>query len=70
MLYETLWDDNTIRSEYKCSPSMSLVLNCLEHDITNVLNCFKVNSLKTNLVKLQFMVLSKKKSFYLYFFQI
>ena len=38
-------DDNTL---YKSSPSLSVVLNCLEHDITSVLNWFKVNSLKAN----------------------
>ena len=38
-------DDNTL---YKSSPSLSVVLNCLEHDITIALNWFKVNSLKAN----------------------
>ena len=38
-------DDNTL---YKSSPSLSAVLNCLEHDITIVLNWFKVCSLKSN----------------------
>ena len=36
-------DDNTL---YKSSPSLSVVLNCLEHDITIVLNWFKINPLK------------------------
>ena len=38
-------DVNTL---YKSSPSLSVVLNCLEDDITIVLNCFKVDSLKAD----------------------
>ena len=38
-------DDNTL---HKSSLGWSVVLNCFEHDITNVLNRFKVNSLKAN----------------------
>ena len=38
-------DDNSL---YKSSPSLSIVLNCLQHDITIVLNWFKVNSLKAD----------------------
>ena len=53
-------DDNTL---YKSSPSLSVVLNCLEHDITIVLNWFKINSLKANSKKIQFMVLGRKKRF-------
>ena len=53
-------DDNTL---YKSSPSLSVVLNCLEYDITIVLNWFKVNSLKANLEKFQLMDLGGKKSF-------
>ena len=33
---------------YKSSPSVLIVLNCLEHNIEIALNCFKVNSLKPN----------------------
>ena len=33
---------------YKSSPNLLVVLNCLEHNIAIVLNCFKVNSLKAN----------------------
>ena len=51
-------DDNTL---YKSSPSLSVVLNCLEHDITNVLNWFKVNSLKANPKTFRFAVLGGKK---------
>ena len=52
-------DDNTL---YKSSPRLSVVLNCLEQDITIVLNWFKVNALKSNLKKIQFMVLGGKKT--------
>ena len=52
-------DDNT---SYKSSPRLSVVLNCLEQDITIVLNWFKVNALKSNLKKIQFMVLGGKKT--------
>ena len=51
-------DDYTF---YKSSPSLSVVLNCLEHGITFVLNWCKVNSLKANSPKFQFTVLSGKK---------
>ena len=44
-------DDNTL---YKSSPSLSVVLNCLEHDTTIIINWFKVNSLKANPPKLWF----------------
>ena len=53
-------DNNAL---YKSSPSLSVVLNCLEHDITMVLNWFIVSSLKANPQKFQFMVLGGKKSF-------
>ena len=53
-------DDNTL---YKSSPNLSVVLNCLEHDILIVLNWFKVNSLKANPQKFQLMVLGGKISF-------
>ena len=53
-------DENTL---YKSSPSLMVVLNCLEYDITIVLNWFKVNSLKANPKKFQFMVLGGKKRF-------
>ena len=51
-------DDNTL---YKSSSSLSVVFNCLEHDIAIVLNLFKVNSLKANPRKFQFMFLGGKK---------
>ena len=40
---------NFTDTSYKSSPSLLVVLNCLEHDILKiVLNWFKVNSLKAN----------------------
>ena len=51
-------DNNTL---YKPSANLSVVLNCLEHDISIVLKWFKVNSLKANPQKIQFMVLGRKK---------
>ena len=53
-------NDNTL---YESSPSVSVVLSCLEYDVTIVLNWFKVNSLKANLKKFQFIVLTEKKGF-------
>ena len=53
-------DDNTL---YKSSPSLSVVLNCLEHDTTIALNWFKINPLKAHPPKIQFLVLGGKKSF-------
>ena len=52
-------DDNIL---CKSSPNLSVVLICLEHYITIVLNWFKVESLKANFKNL-FMVLGRKKSF-------
>ena len=48
---------------HKSIPSLSVVLNCLEHDITIALKLFKVNLLKANPHKFQFMLLSRKKVF-------
>ena len=53
-------DGNTL---YKSSLNISAVLNCLEDDISIVLNWFKVNSLKPNPSQFQFMVLGGKKTF-------
>ena len=53
-------DDNTL---YKFSPNLSVVLKCLEHDISILLNWFKVNSLKANRQKFKFMILGGKNSF-------
>ena len=50
-------------TSYKSGPSLSVILNSLEHDITNDLNWFKVNTLKANPKKFQFMVLGGKKRF-------
>ena len=53
-------DDNT---SYKSSPSLSVLLNYSEHDITIASNWFKVTSLKANPSKFQFMGLDGQKSF-------
>ena len=50
---------------YKSSPNLSLVLNSLEHDLLIVLNWFKVNLLKANPNKFQFMVLGERKVSYI-----
>ena len=51
-------DDNTL---YSHGSNLPLILNNLEHDMRNLLYWFKINSLKTNPGKLQFMILGKKK---------
>ena len=51
-------DDNTL---YKSDLSLSVVLHCLENDITVALKWFRVNSLKAYPQKFQFMVLGSKK---------
>ena len=54
-------DDNILN---KSSPSLLVVLNCLEHECTIVLNWFKVNSLKPNTPpKISFYGFRRKKSF-------
>ena len=51
-------DDNTL---YSHGSNLSLILNNLEHDMRNLLYWFKINSLKANPGKFQFMILGKKK---------
>ena len=51
-------DDNAL---YKSSPKLSVVLKCLERGIWIVLNWFKVNPLKANPPKFQFMILDGGK---------
>ena len=53
-------DGNTL---YKSNPNLSVVLSCLKHDISIFLDWFKVNSLKANPPKFQFMVLGGIRSF-------
>ena len=50
-------DANTLFSH---GSSLSLILNNLEHDMKNLLHWFKINSLKANPGKFQFMILGKK----------
>ena len=49
-------DNNTI---YSCNNNLQTILKNLKHDMVNVLCWFKVNSMKANPQKSQFMVLGK-----------
>ena len=49
-------DDNTI---YSCNNNLQTILKNLKHDMVNVLKWFKVNSMKANPKKFQFMILGK-----------
>ena len=51
-------DDYTL---YPHGSNLPLILNNLEHDMRNLLYWFKINSLKANPGKFQFMILGKKK---------
>ena len=54
-------DDNTL---YSCGGDLTAILENLKHDMKIILRWFKVNSLKANPGKFQFMILGKKKSDY------
>ena len=45
---------------YSHGSNLSLILSNLEHDMKNLLYWFKINSIKANPGKFQFMVLGKK----------
>ena len=49
-------DDSTI---YSCNNNLQTILKNLKHDMVNVLKWFKVNSIKANPQKFQFMILDK-----------
>ena len=49
-------DDNTI---YRCDGDLEFVLEDLQYDKKILLNWFKINSMKPNLKKFQFMILGK-----------
>ena len=49
-------DDNTL---YFCSQDLQTVIENLTYDVKNVLTWFKINSMKANPEKSQFMILSK-----------
>ena len=49
-------DGNTI---YSCNNNLQTILKNLKHDMGNVLKWFKVNSMKANPKKFQFMILGK-----------
>ena len=50
-------DDNTL---YSCGANLKTVLEDLKHDARKLLYWFKINSMKANPEKCQFMILSKK----------
>ena len=50
-------DDNTL---YSCGANLKTVLENLKHDASKLLYWFKINSMKANPEKFQFMILSKK----------
>ena len=49
-------DDNTI---YSCNINLQTILKDLKYDLLNILKWFKVNSMKPNPKKFQFMILGK-----------
>ena len=49
-------DDNTI---YKCDSVLEIILGGLQHDMKILLSWFKINSMKPNPKKFQFMILDK-----------
>ena len=49
-------DDNTI---YRCDSVLEIILEDLQHDMKILLNWFKINSMKPNPNKFQFMILGK-----------
>ena len=51
-------DDNTL---YFCSQDLQTVIENLTYDVKNVLTWFKINSMKANPEKFQFMILSKTR---------
>ena len=51
-------DDNTL---YFCSHDLQTVIENVTYDVKNVLTWFKINSMKANPEKFQFMILSKSR---------
>ena len=51
-------DDNTL---YFCSQDLQTAIENLTYDVKNVLTWFKINSMKANPEKFQFMILSKTR---------
>ena len=49
-------DDNTI---YRCDSVLEIILEDLQHDMKILLNWFKINSMKPNPKKFQFVILGK-----------
>ena len=52
-----LADDNTL---YSCNKNLDYVFSNLKYDLRNVLDWFRINSMKTNPGKFQFMALEVK----------
>ena len=44
---------------YSCNINLQTILKGLDNNMQNILKWFKVNSMKTDLKKLQFMILGK-----------
>ena len=44
---------------YSCNINLQTILKDLDNNMQNILKWFKVNSMKTDLKKLQFMILGK-----------
>ena len=53
----SFWDDNTL---YSCGVNLKTVLKNLKHDVSKLLYWFKINSMKANPEKFQFIMVSKK----------
>ena len=51
-------DDNTL---YSCSQDLQTVIENLTYDVKNVLTWFRINSMKTNPKKFQYLILSKTR---------
>ena len=49
-------DDNTI---YRCDSALEIILEDLQHEMSILLSWFKINSMKPNSKKFQFMILGK-----------
>ena len=58
-IYVILSDDNTI---YSCNINLQTILKDLKYDMQNILKWFKVNSMKPNPKKFQFVILGKSNS--------
>ena len=60
-------DDNTLNS---CNENLSVIFQHLVFDLRNVSDLFRINSLKANSTKFQFMVLERSLLSYFYVLNI